>query len=85
MPANRPKNLSYHAECDGDMAEELARLSRGVIFDTHGHEMNFSIKDVVGFAVRTGEVTKAEISVGMLSKTRFLLILLECMAPETFI
>lgn len=85
MPASRPKTLSYHADANVEMMEELTRLSRGVVFDTHGFEMNFSLKDVASFAVRTGEVTKAEISVGMLSKTRFLLILPEGMAPETFI
>lgn len=85
MPASRPQKLSYFADMDAEMSDELAKLGRGVIFDTHGKETGFSISDVAGFAVRTGEVKKAEISVGILSKTRFLIMLPEGMAPETFI
>lgn len=85
MPASRPKKLCYYADTDPAMADELARLARGVVFDTHGIETEFSIKDVISFATRTGQVVASEISIGILSKTKFLIVLPKGMAPETFI
>lgn len=85
MPAARPKSLTFYAEQDFAMTEELARLSRAVVFDTHGVELGFSVQDVMGFVTRTGQVEAAEISIGILSKGRFLIILPKGMAPETFI
>lgn len=85
MPADRPKCLTFHADHDPAIKEELARLTRAVVFDTHGIELGFSLEDVIGFATRTGQVDAAEISVGILTKSRFLIILPQGMAPETFI
>lgn len=85
MPANRPKCLDTFCLRDQAYFEELARLDRGVVFDTHGHELNFTAEDVFGFVTRTGLVKKAEISIGILSRERFLIILPLGLAPETFI
>lgn len=85
LPNNRPKRLSYHLDRDQATLSELSKLASGVVFDTHGHEYNFSLKDVVGFATRTKLVQSSEISIGRLAKDRFLIMLPHGMAPQTFI
>lgn len=85
MPANRPARLSYYAPPDQSTKNELLRLSRAVVFDTHGNELGFSMKDITGFATITGIVEEKELTIGRLAKDRFLIVLPVGMAPETFI
>lgn len=85
FPNNRPKRLSYHIARDHATLSELTKLASGVVFNTHGHEYNFSLKDVVGFATRTKLVLSSEISIGRLARDRFLILLPHGMAPQTFI
>lgn len=67
------------------MRDELVKLERGVVFNTHGLEMGFSLEDVASFATRTDIVQKDEISIGALARDCFLIILPEGMAHATFI
>lgn len=85
MPANRPKRLAYFADRDPAFLQEIARLNNAVVFDTHGLEKGFKLTDVAGFAQRTKLVSKADISIGILADDRFLIMLPEGVAPETFI
>lgn len=85
MPAARPKRLEFFSKQDASTLEELARLERGVVFNTHGFEMGFSVEDVAGFATRTETVQRSEIAISILQRDRFLIILPEGLAPETFI
>lgn len=85
FPNSRPKKLSYYVSRDAVIKEELTKLSSGVVFDTHGHELGFSLQDVLGFARRTKLVQPAELSIGRLAKDQFLIILPHGLAPETFI
>lgn len=50
LPNNRPKVVSSFGVRDQAVVTELARLCSGVVFDTYGLELNFSIDDVAGFA-----------------------------------
>lgn len=85
MPANRPKKLAYFVDRDPAFLQEMSKLNNGVVFDTHGHEMGFKLSDVAGFAQRTKLVTKSDISIGILAQDRFLIILPDGVAPDTFI
>lgn len=72
MPTERPKRISYFAETDEATLSEIARLENGVVFQTNGYELGFSVQDVAQFATRTKLVDKSEISVSALSKESFL-------------
>lgn len=85
MPSNRPKRLEYHCRRDASTFSELEKLKSGVVFNTHGNELGFSLQDVMGFATRTNKVHASEISIAKLNREKFLLILPFGLAPETFI
>lgn len=85
LPANRPKRLDYHCLRDASTMTELEKLKSGVVFNTHGNELGFSLQDVLGFATRTNKVQASEISIARLSKEKFLIMLPHGLAPETFI
>lgn len=85
LPSNRPKSVTSFGVRDQAVVSELTRLRSGVVFDTHGLEMGFSVKDIAGFAARTQTVEKDEISIGILARDRFLIILPQGLAQETFI
>lgn len=85
FPNSRPKRLAYYVTRDAATKAELNKLALGVVFNTHGYEYGFALKDIVGFALRTKLVQASEISIGRLDRDRFLIILPHGMAPETFI
>lgn len=85
MPENRPKRLTYFAECDQVTLAEIAKLENGVVFNTHGNELGFSVEDIAGFATKTKLVDKSEIAVSALSKERFLILLPQGLAVDRFI
>lgn len=85
MPSNRPKRLEYHCRRDASTLSELDKLKSGVVFNTHGNELGFSLQDVMGFATRTNKVQASEISIAKLNREKFLIILPFGLAPETFI
>lgn len=85
LPSNRPKRLAYFANQDPAFLSEVERLNNGVVFDTHGLELGFKPMDVAKFAVRTQLVEVADISIAILDRDRFLIILPPGVASETFI
>lgn len=85
MPNNRPKKLEYFCARDATTLRDLNKLKAGVVFDTHGHELGFSLGDVMGFATHTKKGQASEIAIARLSKEKFLIILPNGLAPETFI
>lgn len=85
MPLDRPKRVSYYAECDQATLTELAKLEQGVVFHTHGIELEFKVEDVARFATRTKLVKMEEISVGALSRESFLILLPQGLAVDRFI
>lgn len=85
MPANRPKRLEFFSKEDAATLAELTKLERGVVFNTHGLELGFSVEDVAGFAARTDTVQRSELAISILQRDRFLIILPEGLAQETFI
>lgn len=85
MPANRPTRLAYFADRDPAFLQEMEKLNNGVVFDTHGHELDFTPRDVANFALRTRLVQESDITIGILARDRFLIILPAGVAPETFI
>lgn len=85
LPSNRPKRLAVFIERDTEIATEIAKLSNGIVFDTHGHELGFKLEDVAGFATRTKLVSAHEITLGMLAPGKFIITLPLGLAPETFI
>lgn len=63
----------------------MQELHNRVVFDTHGLELGFKPMDVAKFAKRTKLVEEADISIGVLDKDRFLIVLPPGLASDTFI
>lgn len=85
MPLERPQSIPYFEEGDQATLAEIAKLESGVVFNTNGFELGFSVKDVASFATRTRLVEMEEISVSALSKERFLIMLPQGLAVDRFI
>lgn len=82
LPANHPKQLEYHCIRDPSTLAELEKLKSGVVINTHGNELGFSLEDILGFATRTKKVQAQEVAIARLSREKVLIIMPHGLAPE---
>lgn len=63
----------------------MDRLWQAVVMSTMGYQWEISVDNATTFACRTNLVKKEEIQVSQMSGSRFLIMLLEGLDPDTFI
>ena len=85
MPKERPLRLHCFIPRDADYFAEMERLKQAVVMRTDGFQWDLSVDNVCDYACRTNLVTKDEIQVSKLSGSRYLIMLPEGLAPDTFI
>lgn len=85
MPKERPLRLHCFIARDAEYYSEMERLKQAVVMHTVGFGWELSVDNVCDYACRTKLVTKEEIQVSQLYGSRFLIMLPEGLAPDTFI
>lgn len=85
MPKERPSRLHCFIPRDAEYFAELERLKQAVVVHTAGFQWELSVDNVCDYACRTNLVSKEEIQISALSRSRFLIMLPEGLAPDTFI
>lgn len=85
MPANRPDEVTCFIDRDMDYFIQANKLQRAVVMQVTTIDMELDIDEVAELAMQTKLVQREEITIGTLTKARFIISLPEGMAPQTFI
>lgn len=81
MPQERPEKSYCYIERDAQHDKEIARLQRAVVLYAPEIEVDLTIEEVAACAVKIGIVRQEDISVAVLTRSRYLISLPENLPP----
>lgn len=85
MPDDRPQKNLVFVERDDEYFQELTKLERAVIMFNPNLDNALTIEQVAHYAVQSNLVKADEISIGVMSRSRYVIMLPNGIAPSTFI
>lgn len=85
MPEGRPVEVDCYVERDAQYYDEIAKLEGTVIMYKPDLEVDLEVEEVAKYAEKTGLVSAKAVSVGILTRSRYAILLPHGLAAETFI
>lgn len=85
MPENRPKKIACFVERDEEYFEERAKLEKAVVMYNSELEIDLTIEQIAAYAATSGVVKADEVQVGIMNRSRSIIILPDHIDPAAFI
>ncbi|KAF3327391.1 hypothetical protein FCM35_KLT07509 [Carex littledalei] len=85
LPTDRPQKIICFIERDEQYYEELGKLDNAVVMYNPSLEVDLSIEQVAEYAASSGLVKASDISVGVMTRSRYVILLPICIDPAKFI